>query len=399
MPQKFRKIVLKSSKHHLLEDQKNEDDEEAIPHSIDIDGQTIDLKPIQEKKARSGSDLSKAMDLMKTHSDYEVVIQLVEAMSYSKIDITENQWARCIRKLGLAGRPGLAKSIAWYSNDCRNSFPLTFRTCRELFRSNLPRHFMPGNSYLHMVYERLENLRTLVQKKWSLKNDHGIIGVELFITANIKKTFGEADKGHNAKKYTEKFMQALRRHQEASKLDFDHSEPSYYKLTHRQGTYKWYDAKITSLRGYGEKNNSPKKVDESIKLAREAISDYDPLLAGLRIAKDLLTNPQNADETEAAKEMLSTLNLDQKITELEEHITRWRSVQLPDSTLGLEVYRLAAEKLRAIYFLGEDGISGEEKNARRYDFIADREPIPGSWYASTLETSHRSRGAPSTASS
>jgi len=399
MPEKFKRIVLRSSKHHLLEDQKNDDDEEAIPHSIEIDGQTIDLKPIQQKKTRSGADLSKAMDLMKTHSDYEIIIQLVEAMSYSKMEITEDQWARCIRKLGLAGRPGLAKSIGWYSQDCRNSFPMTFRTVRELFRSNLPRHLMPGNSYVHMGYERLDNLRKLIDTKWSLKKDHGVIGVELFITANTKKRFGAVDKGHNTKKYTQKFMQALERHKVAADLDFDKKGESYRKLTHRLGTYKWYDARILKLRKYAVRNNSPTRMSESSALAREAINDFDPLLQGLRISRDLLTNPQNPDESEAAQKMLSTLNLDNKIEELDQCITRWRSHLKKNTILaGMEVYEQAAEKLRAKYFLGEDGISKEDKKARRYDFIADREPIPGSWYASSMETSLKSRSAPSTAS-
>ncbi|KAJ6256678.1 hypothetical protein Dda_8543 [Drechslerella dactyloides] len=150
LPDQYRRLVTRTKRHHVLADQAAQQafaqgtNPQNTTLTVLIDDQNVPLRPLEKRVYHGAKTLTKALSLLRSPAEFDVLPTLVAAMAYSEIHVTSAQWMKLIFTCGAAGRPGIALKIAHDGIvHRRNEFTYTRPSLREMIRAQFVRFLLP----------------------------------------------------------------------------------------------------------------------------------------------------------------------------------------------------------------------------------------------------------------
>lgn len=256
-----RNFVYRPKNHKLLQDPEH-------PVVVNVGGEEVQLAPRAPWHPPVLRTFTDALNLMKTDSDLNNIPALISAFAVADLPLREKQFEKVARMLSLSGRTDILLKLARTAKDHPNHIKFTKETAREFMRGFLLQNQIPnikdeavkslrGISQFLDILGNPENKRDAAER---LRSDTVIVGMELYASASASQRYNA---GKDYKSITKKAAKRFLEGWDEGKEEI-------------QGTLK---------------NNAAGR--NRVKLL---LLDFQPVLEGLGVAKEIL-----ADQPEAEK--------------------------------------------------------------------------------------------------
>ncbi|KAF3315189.1 hypothetical protein TWF173_004079 [Orbilia oligospora] len=177
LPDHYQRLVVRTKRHHVLAQQAGQQafargtNPSNATLTITLNGQTLPLRPLKHRTLHGSKTLTRALNLINSPSEYDLLPGLVQGFGSSKIHIDPGQWKNLIRQCGLAGRPGVAIKIAHDGIVFRkNGFSYTQGSLREMVRAQFVRFLIPEKSHAEKSVRRARGVVSLAGR-WKEQYD------------------------------------------------------------------------------------------------------------------------------------------------------------------------------------------------------------------------------------
>ncbi|KAF3926696.1 hypothetical protein ABW21_db0203629 [Orbilia brochopaga] len=379
LPDHYRRLITRTKRHHVLAEQAAQQafaqgtNPQNTTLTVTIDEQTVPLRPLEKRIYHGAKTLTKALSLLKSPADFDVLPTLVSAMAYSDIHITSAQWMKLVFTCGAFGRPGVALRIAHDGIvHRRNEFTYTRASLREMIRAQFVRFLLPNTADADKAVRRARSVVNQA-REWKVQFDDAhlrkrdearapewlrldpvVRGSLLFLQA------GKAIRWHEGK--------------EEYGNEVDRKGTTLQDLRSLQAA--WNIARAEIVQTNEEIEAAPATTKNSNKrpayaIAREAVRDWEPVLQALEWSATILSKSGVKDaEIDRWLPMASGL--------LGNALQRWKPVAVGKGgeRVGMRLYEGAFEDLDGWYVKDLEG-KPEDVLRDRIEVEPEKERHPG----------------------
>ncbi|KAK6514009.1 hypothetical protein TWF506_008438 [Arthrobotrys conoides] len=358
LPDHYQRLVVRTKRHHVLAQQAGQQAfaRGANPSNailtITLNGQTLPLRPLTNRALHGSKTLTRALNLINSPSEYDLLPGLVQGFGSSKIHIDPGQWRNLIRQCGLAGRPGVAIRIAHDGIVYRkNGFSYTKSSLREMVRAQFVRFLIPEKSHAEKSVRRARGAVSLA-RRWKEQFD------EVKRKKRIEERAPEWLAVDPVVRGSLLFLQAGKvvRWDEGKETNLERGVVT--DITSLMECWNLASAEIESINK--DLQEAPEKTKDTngkaaYAIAREAIRDWEPVLQGLQWAQTVMHKTGLKDVTiEKWLPMASTL--------VSGAINQWRPVAVSrgnGTRIGMQIYEGAYADLDGWY---EKDLEGKDES-------------------------------------